>query len=522
MYESLASTSHVRPVVVMAEELEWPRFPCNADKAPLTGPGGYKNARLDYDVSDAPMVGLAVPSGFVVIDIDPRHAGWDTIRDLKARGHAFPTTRRVATAGGGKHLYLRVPADVALKPSLGQGVDVKRAGKGYVIAPPSPGYRLEVDAPIADAPDWLLDTLRRPDLKAVESEAHPPKYMPFESGTEYGLVALEGEAQRLREAVPGERNDTLNRAAFALGQLVAGGELAEEASRGILIETASDLGWDRIEETVESGFQAGLLEPRQAPPLEESSPRVGAGLLAGPEAAGTGEDHYWMNWDVDEPDPPFLLHPVIPKNSYILVYGQTEASKSMVFVGLACEASHRGIKCSVYSLENPPAIDRLRLRRFRPLKSHFRLTNEPLDVSDPNQLNQLVAREAEFGTDIIIIDTYSHAYSSRSEDGNRRAIEFARRMRHLMHEVDCSVIVVDHTGYAHNEPRDASAKRQQVDVAILMEKVGEWRKGQPARFSMTNNKSARFGNPFRYNGQVEDVGERLEIRQTSGEKWEWR
>ena len=496
---------------MMAEELEWPRFPCGTDKAPLTK-NGYKDASLDYDVSDAPMVGLAVPEGYVVVDIDPRHKGWDTIREI---GHdKFPVTRRVRTAGQGVHIYYRVPEGVNLRPSLGPGVDIKRAGKGYVIAPPSPGYVLEMDRPIADAPDWLLDTLRRPDLKAVESEAHPPKYMPFESGTEYGLVALEGEAQRLREAVPGERNDTLNRAAFALGQLVAGGELAEEASRGILIETAGDLGWDRIEETVESGFQAGLLEPRQAPPLEESSP-------AGPQGE-TGEDHYWMNWDVDEPDPPFLLHPVIPKNSYILVYGQTEASKSMVFVGLACEASHRGIKCSVYSLENPPAIDRLRLRRFRPLKSHFRLTNEPLDVSDPNQLNQLVAREAEFGTDIIIIDTYSHAYSSRSEDGNRRAIEFARRMRHLMHEVDCSVIVVDHTGYAHNEPRDASAKRQQVDVAILMEKVGEWRKGQPARFSMTNNKSARFGNPFRYNGQVEDVGERLEIRQTSGEKWEWR
>ncbi len=504
---------------MMAEELEWPRFPCNAEKAPLTGPGGFKNARVDMDVSGAPMIGLAIPEGYVVVDIDPRHNGWDTIRELKSQGQSFPVTRRVATGSGGKHLYFKVPEDLSLRPSLGRGIDIKRAGKGYVIAPPSPGYRLEVDVPIADAPDWLLDTLRRPNLKAVKSEPHPPKYMPFESGTEYGLVALEGEAQRLREAVPGERNDTLNRAAFALGQLVAGGELAEEASRGTLIETASDLGWDRIEETVESGFSAGLLEPRQAPALDSESEEYSSG---GSVTTFDSEDHYWMNWDVEEPEPPFLLHPIIPKNAYILVYGATEASKSMVFVGLAAEASHRGIKCSVYSLENPPAIDRHRLRRFRPLKSHFRLTNEPLDVSDPNQLNQLVAREAEFGTDILIIDTYSHAYSSRSEDGNRRAIEFARRMRHLMHEVDCSVIVIDHTGYAHNEPRDASAKRQQVDVAILMEKVGEWRKGQPARFSMTNNKSARFGNPFRYNGQVEDVGERLEIRQTSGEKWEWR
>lgn len=505
---------------MMAEEIGWPRFPCALDKAPLTK-NGYKDAQPDFDVSNAPMVGLAIPPGYMVVDIDPRHKGWETVRGLKSRGQNFSATRRVATVGGGKHLYYRVPEGVNLKPSLGEGVDIKRAGKGYVIAPPSPGYVLEVDAPIAEAPSWLLDTLKRPDLKAVESEAHPPKYMPFESGTEYGLVALEGEAERLRAAVPGERNNTLNRAAFSLGQLVAGGELSEEASRAALIDTASDLGWDRIEETVESGFQAGLLEPRQAPPFEAS---VADGLTPGGGGAPSViEDHYWMNWEVDEPEPPFLLHPILPKNSYVLVYGATEASKSMVFVGLAAEASHRGMKCSVYSLENPPAIDRDRLRRLRPLKSHFRMTHEPLDISDPDQFRQLVAREADWGTDIIIIDTYSHAYSSRSEDGNRRAIEFARRIRYLMNEVDCTVIVIDHTGYAHNEPRDASAKRQQVDVAILMEKAGEWRKGQPARFVMTNNKAARFGNPFRLTGEIRDGAERrLEIHQTSGESWEWR
>jgi hypothetical protein len=503
----------------MAEELSWPRFPCAADKAPLTK-NGYKDATPDYDVSSAPMVGLAIPAGYIVVDIDPRHDGWNTIRGFGYS--AFPITRRVGTAGGGAHLYYRVPTDVKLRPTLGPGVDIKRAGKGYVIAPPSPGYKVEMDKPIADAPSWLLDTLRRPDLKSVESESHAPKYMPFESGTEYGLVALEGEAQRLREAVAGTRNDTLNRAAFALGQLVAGGELSEEASRATLVETAHDLGWDRIEETVESGFQAGLAEPRQAPPLDvpppgDADPQVGS------DAAGTGGGHFWMNWEIEEPEPPFLLHPILPKNAYVLVYGATEASKSMVFVGLAAEASHRGLKCSVYSLENPPAIDRDRLRRLRPLKSHFRLTNEPLDVSAPDQFNQLVAREGIWGADIIIIDTYSHAYSSRSEDGNRRAIEFAKRMRYLMSEISCTVVVVDHTGYSHSEPRDASAKRQQVDVAILMEKNGEWRKGQPARFTMTNNKAARFGNPFRLTGEIRDGAERrLEIHQTSGERWEWR
>ncbi len=97
---------------------------------------------------------------------------------------------------------------------------------------------------------------------------------------------------------------------------------------------------------------------------------------------------------------------------------------------------------------------------------------------------------------MVIIGTYSHAFSSRSEDGNSKAIEFARRIRWVMQEVGCSVILLDHTGYAdHGEPRDASAKRQQVDVAFKMEKVGVWAPDQDSRWLMANTKSARFGNP---------------------------
>jgi hypothetical protein len=74
-----------------------------------------------------------------------------------------------------------------------------------------------------------------------------------------------------------------------------------------------------------------------------------------------------------------------------------------------------------------------------------------------------------------------------------------------MAEVGCSVIVIDHTGYMQqDEPRDASAKRQQVDVAVMMKKAGEWRPGQPARFTMENKKASRFANPFFMTGEICD------------------
>jgi hypothetical protein len=232
-----------------------------------------------------------------------------------------------------------------------------------------------------------------------------------------------------------------------------------------------------------------------------------SGLPGAPDAPA--EDRFWVDWQIDEPEPPFYLHPILPKNAYVLVYGATEASKSMVWNAVGADASRRGLRVSVYSLENPPSTDRDRLRRLRPDPANFRLTNEPLDLNDARQLAALVERESEWRTDVLLIDTYSHAFNSRSEDGNARAIEFARRVRHLMAAVGCSVVLVDHTGYAQeDEPRDASAKRQQVDVAVLMKKAGEWRPGSPARFTMKNNKAARFGNPFYLTGEIRDTTDR--------------
>ena len=91
-----------------------------------------------------------------------------------------------------------------------------------------------------------------------------------------------------------------------------------------------------------------------------------------------------------------------------------------------------------------------------------------------------------------------------------------------MQAVGCSFVVIDHTGFVGDEPRDASAKRQQVDVAIHMEKNGDWVHGQPARFTMRNRKAARFGNPFYLGGEIHDAKARkLELR-WNGERPVWR
>lgn len=477
-----------------------PVFPCHPDKKPMT-PNGFKDATTDearirgWDWSG--MIGATLPPGVIVVDVDPRNGGDDTMEALAQDGCALPETRLVRTGGRGWHHYLGVPEGLDLRGKLGAGVDIKKPGKGYVIVPPSPGYTYAFDAPIADAPQWLLDALVV-EYTADPGEASDPKFFSHEDGTAYGLAALEREVGGLATAPEGGRNDALNRAAFSLAQLVAGGELDHARVFDDLKTVAGRIGLEDTEamNTIMSGFEAGMGEPRQAP-------EVGADE-ATPDATGD-ESRMWLDWSVEEDEPPFILHPVLPANAYVLVYGATEAAKSMTWVGLLSQASHRGYRSSIYSLENPAQTDRSRLRRWAPDPSNLRITNNPLDLNDQRQMRALIDREKEWRTDIILIDTYSHAFRSRSDDGNAKAIEFARRVRHVMAEVGCSVIVVDHTGFSGDEPRDASAKRQQVDVAILMTKVGEWAANTPAGFTMTNRKSARFANPFRLSGEIRDT-----------------
>src|SRR5690625_4255752 len=82
----------------------------------------------------------------------------------------------------------------------------------------------------------------------------------------YGAAALERELGRVATAPEGTRNDTLNRAAFALGQLMAGGEVDETTATDQLTTAARRAGLDdtEITQTIASGIKAGKLEPRSA------------------------------------------------------------------------------------------------------------------------------------------------------------------------------------------------------------------------------------------------------------------
>lgn len=272
-----------------------PVFPCNpADKTPLV-PGGFKAATISEkkitewwkrwpDASIGMRMGPL--SNLFLLDVDrPKESGEtdgeDTLTRLVNRYGPFPETLTARTPSRGTHYYYQWPEGQDVRNStsqIGEKLDIRGDG-GYSVVPPSPGPNggpgyewINTVAP-APAPQWLLDLIRKPP-KNKYKDSTPPRFRP-DVTTSYGQAALEAELERLASAPEGTRNDTLNKVTFALGQLVAGGELDQDTILDLLLKTAVDIGLPEREarKTIESGLTSGMQEPRTAtpPPLTLSS-----------------------------------------------------------------------------------------------------------------------------------------------------------------------------------------------------------------------------------------------------------
>jgi hypothetical protein len=258
----------------------WPVFACDQTKRPIT-PRGFKDATRDaaeigrqFSKPGADMIGVptGAASGFFVIDVDTK-GGAPGMAWLSAnRWRLLPETRWHETRSGGVHLLFAMPEGRTIRNSaskIAPGIDIRGDG-GFVIVPPSPGYTLQHRAPIEPAPGWLLDAIDPPPKPLP---APPPRTMaPFAragQGSRFALAALDNEARAILSAADGTKHATINRAAFSIGGLVAGGELPEgEAFAALRSALAGIAGrcadFRAAEKTLARAFAEGKAKPRHA------------------------------------------------------------------------------------------------------------------------------------------------------------------------------------------------------------------------------------------------------------------
>jgi Bifunctional DNA primase/polymerase, N-terminal len=303
----------LRAAAAAAAERGWHVFPLRPggkqpalhgeDRCPRAGPCRHRHLGWEQRATTDPArihacwthgpafnIGIACgPSGLVVIDLDaPKGdtappAGWPGpgIRDgagvlarlCEQHGQPWPIATFTVASPGGTHLYFTAPARPALRSTsgrLGWCVDTRAAG-GYVVAAGSViagrTYLVVSPAPPAPLPAWLRVRLSNPGMPS------PAAPLPFGGAADagrYGRAALQRETRRVAQAPRGQRNDTLNRAAFALGQLTAAGLLPAALVRAELFDAARRAGLDRdpgcgprgIDRTIRSGLTAGARKPR--------------------------------------------------------------------------------------------------------------------------------------------------------------------------------------------------------------------------------------------------------------------
>ena len=140
-------------------------------------------------------------SGVFVLDVDGGK-GRGSLATLEALHGPLPGTLASYTGreDGGEHRWFNWPISLDIRNStgkLGDGLDIRAAG-GYAIVPPSihptgqPYEWADPNAPIADAPPWLLET-----ITSQLRPGHTP-------AAEIGILAT------------GQRNDGLTRLGGAL------------------------------------------------------------------------------------------------------------------------------------------------------------------------------------------------------------------------------------------------------------------------------------------------------------------
>lgn len=180
------------------KDLEWQKKPR------MSGP----EIQTTWDVTTPPNIGLATgsESGFWVLDIDPGSGGFESMAALVSEHGKLPDTFVVRTGSGGFHYYFAMPPYELRNTQgrLGKGIDTRATG-GQVVAPPSVSakgsYDVVQDRPLAQAPEWMLEALKRQETAQVTSEQLPKPEDISESEWDrlnaYATKAISAELTRL-------------------------------------------------------------------------------------------------------------------------------------------------------------------------------------------------------------------------------------------------------------------------------------------------------------------------------------
>ncbi len=303
--------------------------------------------------------------------------------------------------------------------------------------------------------------------------------------TRYGLAALSDEAATIRNAPEGERNATLNTAAFSIAQLVAGGEIDGPQAWEQLAAAARHTGLDEreITKTLGSAFKGGTQNPRGAP-----APHVVTLPHPTADNAPTTDEHgaTWRDVPLADivaavtagtytrPAPQIgtidgagaLLYP----GKVHLLFGIGGAAKTWIAAHCLAEQILTGRHVVFVDLEDNPEtlIERLTLDLNVPANAvsdllHYKRPFEPSHMGR----DELLATINRYDPALVVIDSLGEALAAdgRNPNADEEVAAWGHMIARPAARAGAAVLMIDHVPKAdHTALTPIGSQRKQAAV----------------------------------------------------------
>lgn len=369
--------------------------------------------------------------------------------------HSFPRTWREKTQSGGIHIYFKWCVELEGKQcnttsKLWPGVDTKGYG-GYSKICPSPGYEWIIAphmAPLASAPQWLIDLLPNKESRVIGDLSKPENWM-----------VAELEAVQKGSGVEG-RTPTFVR---AIGRLKAKGLSIIEV-KSLLAPWAQKYEYPKLDSLVDDQFN-------RYPPRPQT-------------VSTSDEDDSFVTFSVSDAPVQWIAPKIIPANAIGFVAGLPEALKTWILIDLAIEFA-RGNgnwlnkfpvnQCKVLFLDQERGKDETR-RRFNSMMrakgtSAQALTDSLVVKSGttyrlnlPQSCESFERLLVKHEPTVVIVDSFK-TFHTKNELASHDMQEVLSKLKEFRTKFNCAFLFVHHETKGVHQRRKEGAEVTYLDAA---------------------------------------------------------
>lgn len=406
-------------------------------------------------------------SGLIAADVDPRHGGDESWRDLEqSSDEAISETWTNLTGGGGEHLIYRVPPGFDTHTdTIAEGVDIKWAG--YIILPPSDhrdqrAYTWESGYSPFDREPALLPPSLRTRIQSRNGTQPAAERAPIAD-----LLA--------RDVSKGERNTTL--ASIA-------GHLRNEVDQSVTLAICES--WNALHckpplDSVELARTIGGMYLRYKKPAKAIFGSLeGSQATAAPGARPRYEIIDGPDY-LDLPAPRWLVQTFLPDRSFAAIVGQPGSYKSFLALelGLCIATGHpffgRAVECGavLYVLAEGANGFSLRMqawqrRRGIPIPRTFKVLRGSVPLTDHAAVAELIQQVAAYGIPfrLVVIDTLSRSMPGADENAPKDMTAAVAAADLIQRLLECTVLILHHGTKADGTTRGHSSLTGALDTVV--------------------------------------------------------